>query len=193
MKKWMKLHLTASLKNWVPKAFSMLLSMEVYRLKEKVLEKNKNHFQNVDAINLKIWSVRVSRDNPQIDEIKGEYESVETILAGNVVKSASIIKECFKNINTLDLHFVVQGEPNKCTMCGKEIEDIHELTLHIHLEHENLKKKDDIFSSHFVPDNEVFEETVLVKKPIYRSKFEFDRKEGNNNFYNPGENADSDD
>src|SRR2546423_627265 len=87
--------------------------------------------------------------------------------------------------------------PNKCVLCRQTFEKDDELLMHIMLQqHKNnikMSSADSIKESREKEKLDYYDETVVAEKLIYKSKWEYDEKEGDNVLCNPGGYPDPDD
>ncbi|CAG8673797.1 5519_t:CDS:2 [Funneliformis caledonium] len=86
--------------------------------------------------------------------------TVENVLGGSEIGSLNLVKNVFDNINSSEIHIVIQDSIKKS------------------------RKKEKL---------DYYDKKGSEKKPIYKSNWEYDEKEGDNVLCNPSEYPDPDD
>ncbi|PKY58529.1 hypothetical protein RhiirA4_550090 [Rhizophagus irregularis] len=170
----------------------------IFKLKEEIYEKVQASLPNniVGGISIKLWSVRVPRNDSKIDQLKEDVNAtVENVLGGVEVGSFHFVRDCFDNLNSSEIHIVIQDLPiwSVPHRLDEEILLCDLLTNHEATNARN-SSANSIKESKEREKLDYYDETVLVKKPThYRTDYQIDVEEDDNCFSNSGETADPDD
>lgn len=82
----------------------------IYDLKKAILWELRPMYQDIAAIGIQIWTVRIPKNDTRFERLKNDDETVENLLGGEHIRYAiSKIKEHFSNLNEDDIHMVVLG------------------------------------------------------------------------------------
>ncbi|CAB5295914.1 unnamed protein product [Rhizophagus irregularis] len=100
----------------------------ILRLKDAIKEKLQDTFRNIDTIGIKLWKVQVAQEDSRLEQLRNPDVSVDNVLdkeeVNEIQRGTDKIGNLFENTDNNNIHVIVQGKENWCSVCGISFKNI---------------------------------------------------------------------